>query len=89
MNSKKRSSLWVWLFLLIFGIPSIGGRGLHLFLSEETACPSGVCCVPFPAEPLRAVGGHARSAAEETVFPVQAGPIPGGHNGEHCFLCHF
>ncbi|MBQ6158207.1 MAG: hypothetical protein IJJ20_04260 [Thermoguttaceae bacterium] len=88
MNSKKRSFLWVWLLLLIFGIPSVGGRGLHLFLSGESGCPCRVCRDSSSAAPLHGSAGYSCSAAEKTVFPVQAGSVP-NHDEGCCFLCRF
>lgn len=89
VNSEKRLSFWVWLLLLSFGIPSIGSRGLHLFLSEEAGCSCRGYFESSSAEPRHGSAGFAPSAAEETVFPVQAGPIPNRYDEESCFLCHF
>ncbi|MBO7726112.1 MAG: hypothetical protein J6S40_06550 [Thermoguttaceae bacterium] len=89
MNSEKRLSLWAWLLLLSFGIPSIGSRGLHLFLSEEAGCSCHGYFESSSAEPRHASAGFAPSTAEETVFPVQAGPIPNRCDEGSCFLCHF
>ena len=88
-NGKKRSFLWGWLFLLIFGIPSIGGRGLHLFLADDADCSCRVRCDSSSNGPFHGSAGETSFAAEETAFTIQADSIPNQHDEESCFLCHF
>lgn len=42
--SKRFSFILTWSLLLAFGVPSIGGRGLHLFLDGLTSDGTQSCC---------------------------------------------
>ena len=86
MNDKKLSLLWVWLLLPIFGIPSIGGWGLHLFLAEEGVC---LCHTHGHALPAGHDAEDRADISADSEFPIRIFSAPVIHDKDHCFLCHF
>ena len=89
MKRERFSFLWIWLLLPIFGIPSIGGQGLHLFL--EGPCVGHLHVAHPSVEPTGPSFPErtAEVSSDGTGFPTEIASTPESHDEDHCFLCHF
>lgn len=79
--SRLRSFIAV-LLLIAFGVPSIAGNGLHLFLGHSCGCrevcASCECCaVESESETERSADADSLTEFQET------------HNEATCFLCQY
>ena len=77
--TKRFSFLLTWILLLAFGIPSIGGRGLHLFLEQGAGDhPAAACGTVFVAP-----GADSDRCQNGQDGPFSYGPGHCGSNSQH------
>lgn len=85
---------WIaWLLLLAFGVPSLGGSGLHQFLphhahdaeSDEVIAGDGLDAPPFVPSCSLDLSLPEKEFAPDGVLIA----VHDQHDAETCFLCHF